>query len=66
MRFLRFSELKAVKGIPYSRMHINRLEKAGLFPKRVRLSSMTVAWVEEEVDAHLASKIAERKTPAVA
>jgi prophage regulatory protein len=61
MRFLRFPELKSEKGIPYSRMHIDRLEKADNFPKRVRLSSMTVAWVEEEVDAHLAAKMAERK-----
>jgi prophage regulatory protein len=64
MRFLRFPELQSVKGIPYSRMHLDRLEKAGNFPKRVRLSSMTVAWVEEEVDAHLASKVAEREMAA--
>ncbi len=60
MRFLRFPELRALKGIPYSRMHVDRLEKAGQFPKRVRLSSMTVAWIEEEIDDHIATKVAER------
>jgi prophage regulatory protein len=64
MRLLRFPDLKALKGIPYSRMHIDRLEKAGQFPKRVHLSSMTVAWVEEEIDAHLKTKMAERQVVA--
>jgi prophage regulatory protein len=61
MKFLLFPDLKALKGIPYSRMHIDRLEKVGAFPKRVRLSSMTVAWVEQEIDAHLEAKLAERE-----
>ena len=42
-------------------MHIDRLEKAGGFPKRVHLSSMTVAWVEDEIDAHLKEKMAARE-----
>jgi prophage regulatory protein len=61
VRFLRFPELKSEKGIPYSRMHIDRLEKADNFPKRVRLGPMTVAWVEAEIDAHLASKMENRE-----
>ena len=60
MRLLRFPQLEVDKGIPYSRMHVDRLEKAGQFPKRVRLGPMTVAWVEEEIDAYLATKMAER------
>lgn len=51
IRFLRFPELKELKGIPWSRMHIDRLEKAGKFPRRVRLSEATVGWVEAEIDA---------------
>ena len=60
MRLLRFPDLKTEKGVPYTRAHLDRLEKDGKFPQRVRLSSRTVAWVEEEIDAHLAAKLAER------
>ena len=57
---LRFPDLKKYKGIPYSRVHLARLEKASQFPRRVALSPNTVAWVESEVDAHVASKMAAR------
>ena len=33
----------------YSPQHIARLEKAGLFPKRVQLGPNRVGWVESEV-----------------
>ena len=51
MRYLRFPQLAGEKGIDFSRMHIDRLEKAGKFPKRVNISEHTVGWIEEEVDA---------------
>jgi prophage regulatory protein len=60
MRFLRFPQLKTEKGIPWSRMHIDRLEKAGKFPARVRLGPNTVAWPETEIDAYGEAKLAER------
>ena len=47
----------------YSFAHIDRLEKAGLFPKRIRLSrhrTGRVGWLEDEVTAWLQSKLAER------
>jgi prophage regulatory protein len=53
-----WKELK--KMVPYSRTHIARLEKAGEFPKRVRLSSRRVAWVKAEVEAWIAEKMALR------
>ncbi|MBN8872840.1 MAG: hypothetical protein BGO51_28455 [Rhodospirillales bacterium 69-11] len=59
-RLLRYADLKS-KGFPWSRMHIDRLEKAGKFPKRLHLGPSTVAWVEEEIDAYLATKMAERE-----
>ena len=37
----------------YSPAQIDRLEKAGRFPKRVRLGPCRVGWVEEEVLAWL-------------
>jgi prophage regulatory protein len=62
-RFLSYQQLKAVKGIPFSRIHVDRLEKAGRFPKRVRLAESTVAWVESEIDAWSAARVRERDAP---
>jgi prophage regulatory protein len=53
-RLLTFKDLKA-RGHRYSRMHTDRLEKAGKFPLRVRLSTHAVGWWEDEYDAHLAA-----------
>jgi len=49
-------ELKIVHGIPYSFAHIARLEKAGLFPKRLRLGACRVAWYSDEVEEWIASR----------
>ena len=35
--------------VPYSSQHIARLEKAGLFPKRVQLGPNGVGWILDEV-----------------
>lgn len=61
-RVVRFSELRQLKGIPYSRQHVDRLEKAGNFPKRIKLGPATVGWFEDELDALLEAKGAERLT----
>lgn len=37
--------------VGYSGMHIDRLEKAGKFPQRIRLSKARVVWLEHEIDA---------------
>lgn len=44
----------------YSFAHIDRLEKAGLFPQRIRLGQNRVAWDEREIDAWIEKRIAER------
>ena len=59
-RFITFNELKPLKGISWTRMHLDRLEKAGRFPKRVHLSRQSIAWVESEIDDFLAERLAER------
>jgi prophage regulatory protein len=65
-RLLRYDELKD-KGVVWTRMHLDRLEKAGRFPRRVHLSQRTVGWIEDEIDAFLAAKLAERNaTPKAA
>ena len=49
----------------YSFAHIERMEKAGRFPKRVRLSHHPrgrCGYVEEEVLAWVSARIAERDT----
>ena len=41
----------------YSPQHIARLEKAGLFPKRVKLGQNRVGWIEAEVLDWLQARI---------
>jgi prophage regulatory protein len=55
MIILRFWDLRR-KGISFSRPHIKRLEAAGQFPKRIRLSCNSIGWVESEVEAFLKAK----------
>ena len=47
MRILSKPQLKEL--VLYSPQHVARLEKAGLFPKRVQLGPNRVGWVEDEV-----------------
>ncbi|MEQ1718298.1 MAG: AlpA family phage regulatory protein [Hyphomicrobium sp.] len=52
--------------IPYTPQHIQRLEKAGKFPRRIQLGPNRVGWVATEVDAWLAERIAQRDAQAKA
>ena len=50
----------------YSYAHIDRLEKAGLFPKRVRLSPHRmgrVGYLEDEIFGWIKKRVAERDAP---
>ena len=49
-------ELKTIHGIPYSFAHIARLEKAGLFPKRLLLGACRVAWFDDEIEEWKSSR----------
>jgi prophage regulatory protein len=40
-------------GIHISASTLLRLEAAGRWPKRVRIADHSVAWIGEEVDAHI-------------
>jgi prophage regulatory protein len=62
-RLLDADDLRA-KGIKYSRMHLYRLMKAGRFPKTIRVGDNRNAWIEAEVDAYIATRIAERDAEA--
>ena len=48
------------RGIGFSRRHLQRLEDAKQFPKRVPLGTNKIGWVETEIDEWLATKIEER------
>jgi prophage regulatory protein len=46
--------------VPYTRQHCGRLERHGLFPRRVRVGANRVAWIESELDAWIEARAAER------
>ena len=46
--------------VPYSPVQIWRLEKAGTFPRRIKLGPNRVGWVEAEVEAWLRHRMEER------
>jgi prophage regulatory protein len=48
--------------VPYTPQHILRLEKEGKFPRRVQVGPNRVAWLESEVEAWVAARVAERDT----
>jgi len=60
MKLLSIDDLKPLKGIPYSKPHLWRLIRAGKFVRPIRLGENRIAFSEQEIDAWLDSKIAER------
>ena len=61
MKILAYEQLAPAKGIPYSRVHLGRLERGGQFPRRITLSPGRVAWLEHEIDAWLEARAAARE-----
>ena len=61
MRILSKRQVKEL--VLYSPQHTARLEKAGLFPKRVQLDPSRVGWVEEEVLDWLQERLECREEP---
>lgn len=54
MRLLRLRDVIAMTGI--SRMSIYRYEQSGNFPRRRRVGSNTVAWLDEDIAAWMSSR----------
>ncbi len=51
-------------GIRYSRQHLDRLEKAGKFPRRIKLTpNGRVGWVQSEIHDWLKDRIKQSRTP---
>ncbi len=52
---------KAVRDrVCYSFAHIDRLERQGLFPKRVKLGPNRVGWLESEIDKWIDEQVRKR------
>jgi prophage regulatory protein len=64
-RLLDFQALKG-RGIPWSRVHLARLEAAGKFPLHIDVGENSTAWFEDEIDDFLEAKAAERDAKAAA
>jgi prophage regulatory protein len=47
--------------VPYSDMHIYRMEKAGKFPQRIKLGPNRVGWSLQEVTDWIDARKAERQ-----
>jgi prophage regulatory protein len=58
-RLLDYQALRE-RGIPWSRVHITRLEAAGKFPLHIDVGENSIGWFEDEVDDFLEMKAAER------
>ena len=61
MRLLSKRQLKEI--VLYSPQHIARLEKAGMFHKRVQIGPNRVGWVEDEVRDWLQTRLDRREEP---
>lgn len=61
MRLLSKRQLKEM--VLYSPQHVARLEKAGMFPKRVQIGANRVGWVEAEILDWLQHKLDRREVP---
>lgn len=56
------SKKELIKKVLYSGQHIGRLERAGKFPRRVKLGENRVGWVRAEIDAWIAKRMRARPT----
>ena len=52
------------RGIPWSRVHIGRLEAAQKFPLHIDVGANSRAWFSDEIDDFLETKAAERDAKA--
>ena len=64
-RLLDYQAIRA-RGIPWSRVHLARLEAAGKFPLHIDVGENSIAWFEDEIDDFLEAKAAERDAKAAA
>lgn len=58
LRLITRSELLTI--VPYTPQHILRLEKRGLFPRRIQVGPNRVAWLLSEIEEWVAARVFER------
>lgn len=61
LRLIARSELLTI--VPYTPQHILRLEKRGLFPRRIQVGPNRVAWLLSEIEEWVAERILKRNKP---
>lgn len=52
---LSFLDLRA-RGVPFTRVHLNRLMETGQFPRAVEVSANRIAWDSRAIDEWIASR----------
>ena len=57
-RIIGWLDLKTV--VPYTRQHILRLERAGKFPKRIRVGANRIGWLLSEIEEWIEGRVALR------
>ncbi|SDE12444.1 transcriptional regulator, AlpA family [Bradyrhizobium brasilense] len=60
VKIISFNDLSEKYGITFQRSHLYDLERESKFPKRVRLGMNRIGWVQSEIEAWLAEKLAAR------
>jgi prophage regulatory protein len=60
IKLIGYKDLKALKGIVYTTVHLRRKIKEGTFPKPVKVGANRIAFVEAEIDSWLAGLVSER------
>lgn len=58
LRLITRADLNAM--VPYTPQHILRLEKRGLFPRRIQVGPNRVAWLLSEIEQWVAARVVER------
>lgn len=64
LRVISWRELSEM--IPFTRQHVLRLEKAGKFPRRIRIGARRVGWLYSEIEAWVVGRAALRDVEAPA
>jgi hypothetical protein len=54
--FVFFPQLKTNHDIPYTRVHLTRLERKGIFPAAVWLGPNRKAWILQEIEEYKANR----------
>lgn len=54
-QILRFNQIRELTGL--SKSTIDRLERAGKFPKRIKIGPRAIGWVQKEVDRFINEKL---------